>query len=152
MSTEVYYLTENPLPPPDTNWCIQTRGADGTLSFSFVSKSGTRIKSPRVILDGAVSGGSFSDCLRQSAAECLLLRRVCMGFRLPCLDGQGEELDGEFSGGEFSEALCTNWKWSDRPEFDLILYDDDASLAEKRRIAEASGIAILIDATKRTTP
>ncbi|MBQ7565733.1 MAG: hypothetical protein IJT18_01315 [Oscillospiraceae bacterium] len=105
-----------------------------------------------MILDGAVSGGSFTDCLRQSAADCLLLRRVCMGFRLPCLDGQGAELDGIFQGGAYSETLCTNWKWSDRPEYDLILYDDDASLTEKRRIAEECGIRILIDATKGTTP
>lgn len=127
---------------PTEDDSILFRREDGTPAAFSVSPDPA--DGEYVLLDSVVSGGDFSQFL-QNAMEryhgrvCLYLRPVTAAFSLPCPDGQGNEEVQAVEGGTFSPSLCTNWI----PGDPWILYDDENSLREKSRLAEAAGIPYL---------
>ncbi|MBQ7256028.1 MAG: hypothetical protein IJS31_07300 [Oscillospiraceae bacterium] len=143
---KILLLPDDAIPKANTLYCRRRQTEDGTqLDFRQEKRLLPRIR----LIDSFISGGSFREYLMAEVSGskepiCLYLRRGAAGFRLPCTDGQGTELTERFTGGKFSRLTCENYLWREQDEYDLILYDDEASLREKAAIAEQCGVAYLL--------
>lgn len=143
--------------------------------LAFVSRLGERLSASRrslylpescaiafpaavTLISGAVSGGSYADYLRETAARrggggrlALDLERLRMDFRLPAPTGQGEPLSAqalkqlmeqESPAVFFSPELCARYfTYSRDGESHFVLFDDAETLKQKLRTGTALGFS-----------
>lgn len=119
---------------------------------------GASAPSAVVLINAAVSGGSFTDFLREIAGTrgspgrlALDLERLRMDFRLPAPTGRGEPLSGqalaqlleqEHPAVFFSPELCARYFTYTRDgEHHFVLFDDAETLRQKLRTGTALGYA-----------
>lgn len=110
------------------------------------------------LLCTAVSGGSFSQYLQESAAKAggagrlaLDVQRLRMDFRLPARSGEGDPLTGEAlerlmerenPAVFFSQDLCARYfTYSRDGEAHFVLFDDADTLNQKLRLGAGMGFA-----------
>ena len=106
----------------------------------------------------AVSGGSFSQLLQESAARpggaerlALDVQRLRMDFRLPARDGEGEPLsedafqrllEREKPSIFFSQDLCARYfTYVRQGEAHFVLFDDADTLCQKLRVGTGMGFS-----------
>ena len=123
-------------------------GENGDLLSLRVSAD-PYIEGTFILLDSAVSGGTYRDFLnyamnRWNGQICLYLHRSCYRFPLPCMDGMGTPSEiFEASNAVYSALFCANLAFSDDGN-SVIMFEDDRSLREKYEMAEKAGIPLLI--------
>ncbi len=110
----------------------------------------------KIIVPSGISGGSFSDMLRQYTVRypperlCLELVRVCSDFVMPSYTAEGrplsaaefrEILERESPQSYFSAELCAKYfTYQDRErQVHFLLYDDPSTAAQKIRAAARQG-------------
>lgn len=110
------------------------------------------------LLCTAISGGSFSDHLREAAAAAggagrlaLDVQRLRMDFRLPSPKGEGKPLtaeafsalmDRESPAVFFSPDLCARYfTYTREGETHFVLFDDSDTLLQKLRIGNSLGFS-----------
>lgn len=130
----------------------------GRRSLYIPASYGSCAENAVVLIHAAVSGGSFAEYLRETAATrgtpgrlALDLERLRMDFPLPAPTGQGEPLtaeslsrllERESPAVFFSQELCARYFTYTRDgAHRFVLYDDAGTLRQKLRIGTALGYA-----------
>ena len=103
-----------------------------------------------LLISSSISGGDLKSRFREAAERgpnrCwLLLEPMSMAFSLPCPDGQGQPVEPPEAKGFYSEALGCRYVHSPGQ---VILFDTDETLAQKRQWAMAAGFLGWLDIQK----
>lgn len=120
----------------------------------FVPEAYAGVSGAVVLVNTALSGGSYSARLQEAAAQhprvALDVQRLAMDFPLPSRSGEGEPLtreqfrlltERESPAVFFSQELCARYFTYQRDgKTHFILYDDAETIACKLRTADALGI------------
>lgn len=110
-----------------------------------------------VLVDAAVSGGSYEEHLREAVAQrgpertALDVERLRMDFHLPARTGQGRPMTGpelaalmeaEAPSVFFSQPLCARYfTYTQGKDAHFVLFDDGDTLARKLRLANGLGVS-----------
>ena len=126
--------------------------------FCFPPSYAAAVEHPTVIVNTAISGGSFETHIREELARygggrnvIFDLQRLRMDFHLPARTGQGvpltqEALDALLKERQpavfFSKDLFARYfTYTEDGEAHFILFDDADTLRQKLRLGQQSGVA-----------